>query len=899
MQSWQLAQNATHSLMFIELVKSIALLLAMCYLYGLGDRLHQPIAKKTFSGLLFGGICVVGMHTPLVLGPGVVIDARSVVLGMAGLFGGPFVAGVAATMASVARVWIGGVGVPVGVSVIVLCTAMGLIYRRVHNEALLNVTPLNLAGFGLFIHLASVVVLQFLPQETAQYFNKHLAALYVITFTMATILFGLLLRDLEIHLSAQRSLKETAARLNAITHAIPDVLLILDEQGRYIEVITPENTPSMTVSAQIIGKRMHDVIPTPQADRLLTLIRDTLVSGHMHCVEYEIQTSRGSRHFEGRTQPLGILVNGFSTVIFLARDITERKQSETALRESELRFRSLLRHVPSISVQGYRDDGTTTYWNKASERLYGYLEQEALGRNMLDLIIPTSKHEVVRQNMQQIFSFGQPIPSGEFQLQHKDGSRVDVFSSHTLIEVPGQPSEIFCIDIDITRSKAAENEARYLAFYDALTGLPNRRLLMERLQQAIVNNTESGHSLAVMFVDLDNFKTLNDTRGHAVGDLLLQHVAERLRNGVREQDIVARLGGDEFVVILEDLTGNAIEAAADVRQLGETILAQLRQPYSLAKQNHYFSASIGASIFDDPKVSPDEVLQQADMAMYRAKDKGRNTLCFFNPEMQQAMNRRALLETELHNGLRERQFRLLYQAQVDRDGHVIGAEVLVRWHHPTHGLVAPSEFIPVAEESGLILSLGNWIMEEALHQQARWRLDPQLRTLNLSINVSSRQLLHENFIPQTIALLEKTGADPKRIKLEITESFLLQSVDGAATTMSALQACGLEFSLDDFGTGYSSLSYLKRLPLFEIKIDQDFVRGILQDANDALIAQSIIKLAISLGLHVIAEGVETSEHYLALLDYGCPAFQGYFFARPMALQDFELHVAASNAKHVC
>ncbi|MGC3987808.1 MAG: EAL domain-containing protein [Pseudorhodoferax sp.] len=883
--------------MFIELVKSIALLLALCYLYSLGDRLHQPIAKKVFAGLLFGGICVVGMHTPLVLGPGAVIDARSVVLGMAGLFGGPLVACIAAAMACVARVWIGGVGAPVGVLVIFLCAALGLLYRRARIKALLTVTPLNLAGFGLFVHLGTVVVLQFLPQEIVLDFNKHLAVLYVITFTLTTILFGLLLRDLEGNLSAQRALKETAACLNAIAHAIPDVLLLLDERGRSVEVMAPEHAPSMTTTAQLVGKRLHEVMPIPPAGLLLALIRDTLLSGQMHCVEYEMPTSRGTRHFEGRIQPLGILANGLRTVIFLARDITERKQSETALRESELRFRSLLRNVPSISVQGYRNDGTATYWNKASERLYGYSEQEALGQNLLDLIIPTSMREAVHRNMQQMFSSGRPIPAGEFQFQHKDGSLVDVFSSHMLIEVPEQPPEIFCIDIDISRIKTAENEARYLAFYDSLTGLPNRRLLMERLQQAIANSVESGHPLAVMFVDLDNFKTLNDTRGHAVGDLLLQQVADRLRNGVRQQDMVARLGGDEFVVILEDLGCNSMEAIADVRQRGEAILAQLRQPCSLATQNHCFSASIGVSIVDDPGVSLDEILQQADMAMYRAKDKGRNTLCFFDPEMQRALNRRALLETELHNGLRESQFKLLYQAQVNREGHVTGAEVLVRWHHPAHGLVAPSEFIPLAEESGLILSLGNWIMEEALHQQARWRHDPQFQSLNLSINVSSRQFLHESFVPQTIALLESTGADPRRIKLEITESFLLQSVEGAATTMRALQAYGLQFSLDDFGTGYSSLSYLKRLPLSEIKIDQDFVRGVLQDTNDAFISQSIIELAVNLGLHVIAEGVETIEHYLALLDYGCPAFQGYFFARPMALQDFQQHVAASNAKH--
>ena len=878
--------------MFIELVKGVALLLALCFLHGFNIRVwrQHPWVGQVFSGLIFGGICVVGMLTPVVLMPGVIFDARSVVLSMAGLFGGPLVAGIAALMAATGRLWLGGAGAEVGLMVIGLCTAMGLVYREGRARGRLGVEPVTLALFGLLLHTAVIALFQLLPAEAVQRINQTLTLPYLLTFPPATVVLGLLLHDVEQRMATERALTGTAARLHAITQAIPDVLLVLDAQGRYVEVLSPNDSALVASAPVLVGQRLHDVLPAEQAERFMQLIRDTLQSGQTHSVEYEMQTLSGLRQFEGRTQPLGVQVGGQAAVVFLALDITKRKQAESALRESELRFRSLLRNIPSISVQGYLQDGTTSYWNQASEQLYGYTAEEALGGNLLDLIIPPPMRDGVRAHMQHMFATGEVIPAGELQLQRKDGTPVHVFSSHAYIQVPGHPPEMFCIDIDISGRKAAEDEARYLAFYDALTQLPNRRLLVDRLQQVLVNGARSGLTTAVLFVDLDNFKTLNDTRGHEVGDLLLKDVAQRLRSCVREQDTVARLGGDEFVVVLQNLSSDAPEAAAQARTLGELILAQLRQPYELAGHEHHFTASIGVTLLTHQRDSVDEVLKQADMAMYRAKDDGRNTLRFFDPDMQQAVNRRALLETELHNGLRRAQFLLLYQPQVDSQGRVTGAEALVRWQHPVQGMVPPSEFIPLAEESGLILPLGQWVMETALRQQARWQQDPLFAHLNLAINVSARQFLQDDFVAQVLALVRQTGANPAQIKLELTESLLLDNVDSVIATMRALKAHGLGFSLDDFGTGYSSLSYLKRLPLDQIKIDQGFVRDVLLDASDAAIARSIIALAGSLGLSVIAEGVETTAHHQFLLAHGCQAFQGYLFGRPLTLEDFENRV---------
>ena len=884
--------------MFIELLKGVALLLALCFLHGFSIRVwrQHPRLTQVLSGVIFGSICLVGMFAPVAIQPGVIFDARSVVLSMAGLFGGPWVAGIAAAMALTGRLWLGGAGVEVGLLVIVLCTALGLVYRHGRAKGRVGVEPVALALFGLLLHTTVIALFQLLPVEISQRINDTLTLPYLLTFTPATVVLGLLLRDVEDRMLTEHTLRETAARLHAIAKAIPDVLLVLDAQGRYVEVLSSNSSALAASAPGLVGKRLHEVFPPAQAELFVALIHKTLRSGSTHSLEYEINTPSGLRYFEGRTQPLGVAVRGQATVVFLARDITERKLAEGALRESELRFRSLLLNIPSISVQGYLQDGTTSYWNKASERLYGYPTDEALGRNLLDLIIPHALHDAVRAAVQHMFATGEVIPAGELQMRRKDGSVVDVFSSHAYIKVPGQPPEMFCIDIDISGRKAAEDEARYLAFNDALTQLPNRRLLVDRLQQVLMHSGGSGANTAVLFVDMDNFKTLNDTRGHEVGDLLLREVATRLRHSVREQDTVARLGGDEFVVVLQNLSGEASEAAAQARTLGELILARLRKPYDLAGYDYHCSASLGVTLLGHHHDSVEEVLKQADMAMYRAKDAGRNTLRFFDPDMQQAVNRRAQMEAALHNGLRQSQFLLLYQPQVDAHARITGAEALVRWQHPEQGMVPPSEFIALAEDCGLILPLGDWVMETAMRQQAQWRSDPALQSLCLAINVSARQFLQENFVERVLTLLQRTGADPTSIKLELTESLLLANVDNVIVTMHALRAHGLGFSLDDFGTGYSSLSYLKVLPLDQIKIDQGFVRGVLQNPSDAAIARTIISLADSLGLGVIAEGVETAEHYAFLLEHGCKAFQGYLFDRPLPLDEFERRVKQQAAR---
>jgi diguanylate cyclase (GGDEF)-like protein len=426
--------------------------------------------------------------------------------------------------------------------------------------------------------------------------------------------------------------------------------------------------------------------------------------------------------------------------------------------------------------------------------------------------------------------------------------------------------------------------------------------MLDRLAQALASSARHGRHGALMLIDLDNFKTLNDTLGHAVGDQLLIEVAARLKSSVREGDTVARLGGDEFVVLLEDLDENA-HAAVQAEYVAYKIQTQLGRPYQLdvtldaenpGLRSHHCTSSTGISMFQGNSFGVDELLKRADTAMYQAKAAGRNTLRFFDPAMQDAVKSRADMEVDLRKAVFEDQLVLYYQAQVDSTGRVIGAEALVRWQHPQRGLVPPGEFIPLAEETGLILPLGHWVLHQACIQLATWAAQPEKAHLTVAVNVSARQFSLPSLVEEVLALIEYTGAPANKLKLELTESLLLENTEDIIAKMIALKAKGVGFALDDFGTGYSSLSYLKRLPLDQLKIDQSFVQDIVSDSNDAAIANTIVALGQSLGLSVIAEGVETAGQRDFLESSGCHAFQGYFFSRPIPLEAFETYVASKS-----
>ncbi|NOU00554.1 MAG: EAL domain-containing protein [Gallionella sp.] len=440
---------------------------------------------------------------------------------------------------------------------------------------------------------------------------------------------------------------------------------------------------------------------------------------------------------------------------------------------------------------------------------------------------------------------------------------------------------------DLTEQKAAEKEINDLVFFDTLTGLPNRRMLMDRLKHALALGNRSQRQNALLYINLDNFKTLNDTLGHGKGDLLLQQTSVRLKACIRDCDTVARIGGDEFVVMLEGLHKAAAEAEAEAETIAKKILSSLGRPYHLAETSFQGSASLGIALFAEQPETVEDLLKRADLAMYQAKASGRNTLRFFDPEMQKAAHSRAALEVDLRHAIAENQLELYFQSQVDQDQKIIGAEALIRWNHPTRGLVPPFQFIPLAEEVGLILPIGKWVLERACIQLKLWEKNAQAQHIQLAINVSPLQFRQTDFVEQVEAVLKKNQVVPSHLKIELTESMMFDNIEDTITKMQKLKKVGVRFSMDDFGTGYSSLSYLTRLPLDQLKIDQSFVRNIGVHSNDAVIVQTIIGMTHNLGMTVIAEGVETEAQRSFLEQNGCLNFQGYLFSRPIPLTDFE------------
>jgi diguanylate cyclase (GGDEF)-like protein/PAS domain S-box-containing protein len=566
----------------------------------------------------------------------------------------------------------------------------------------------------------------------------------------------------------------------------------------------------------------------------------------------------------------------------------ERHFADQALLENERRFReqaSLLDKAQDAIIVRRLEDNQVMFWNKSAERLFGWSREEALGRPIKELVYG-DEDATYRMVTEQVLKHGEW--SSEVTVYRKDGSQITVEGRWTLVrDECGKPHSIFSINTDITQRKTAEKEIHDLAFYDTLTKLPNRMLLLDRLKHALASSARSRQYGALMLIDLDNFKNLNDTLGHEKGDLLLQLVGQRLCQNVRESDTVARWGGDEFLMILTDVGEDTEEAAANSEKAAAQILAAINAPYDLTGLEHHTTPSIGVTLFSNQQVSMDELLKQADLAMYQAKGAGRNTIRFFDPDMQAVINERVALESDLRQGLMRDEFVLHYQPQIDSMGRLLGVEALLRWQQPKRGMVSPANFIPLAEETGLILAIGEWALHTACCQLALWGARKETENMTLSVNVSARQFHHPDFADLVIRTLGETGANPYNLKIELTESVLIDDVEDTVAKMNRLKAIGVDFSLDDFGTGYSSLAYLKRLPLGQLKIDQSFVRDVLVDQSDAAIVRTIIALGKSLDLKVIAEGVETKEQRDLLDRDGCTAFQGYMFSRPLPSEQFE------------
>ena len=571
-----------------------------------------------------------------------------------------------------------------------------------------------------------------------------------------------------------------------------------------------------------------------------------------------------------------------------ARDVAEaalaeRKRAEATLQASEERSRIILQYSP-IGILHYDNELVVTYCNDRVARILQVQREGLLGFDMKTLgdqrVVPALRAAIDGK---------EGAYEGEFVLRQNEAKVWVALSCIPFRSDLGPDEGGIAFVEDITDRRRSEEEIRNLAYFDSLTRLPNRRLMLDRLGHAMTAGNRSREFGALMILDLDHFKSINDTQGHDVGDRLLLEVAQRVSACVRQGDTVSRLGGDEYVILLEALGTTEQAAAANAENVAEKIRLAINLPYVLggSEAEYFNTTSIGLTLFCGQGDAAETLLKQADLALYQAKGAGRNAVRFFNPAMQLAIETRTTLTGALRRGLDRGEFRLHYQPQVDRDGRLIGAEALIRWLSPDQGMISPAQFIPLAEESGLILLLGQWVLDTACAQLKAWSHDVYTRALRLSVNVSARQFHQPDFVKHVRQSLLASGADPARLKLELTESVVLDNVDIVVSRMRQMNALGVGFALDDFGIGYSSLSYLKRLPLDQVKIDQSFVRDIPGDPNDVAIVRAILAMSHSLGLDVIAEGVETEEQRDFLAQHNCQGYQGYLFSKPLPIEEFE------------
>jgi diguanylate cyclase (GGDEF)-like protein/PAS domain S-box-containing protein len=705
-----------------------------------------------------------------------------------------------------------------------------------------------------------------------------------------------LLRNLELRLQASAGrlklmqkdadLKLLTERLTALIEAIPDAIFFKDGRGRWLITNEPAKRMFKLQDIKWRGKtdmELADARPEFRAIYEKALITDerTWEAGDLTLFQEHVTDEDGLMHcYEIRKMPLYGNDGRRKALVVIGRDVTEHVKAELELQIAAAAFEV------QEGIMITDAENRILRVNRAFVALTGYSAEESLGRTPSMLSSGRQNAEFYQDMWKELDH--NKYWQGEIWNRRKNGELFPVWLTITaLLDVDGGVRNYVGAFSDITQYKKAEEEIHNLAFYDYLTGLPNRRLLLDRLQQALVASARHNLHGAILFIDLDNFKVLNDTRGHAVGDLLLIEVAKRLSESVRGEDTVSRLGGDEFVVMLESLSAETRQAASQAEFVGEKILDALNQPYILGASEHFSSPSIGISMFRGEVEAVEDILKHADTAMYQAKQSGRNTMRFFDPAMQEALESHILIEADLRQALSKQQLVLEYQMQVDGFGQVFGAELLLRWKHPVHGIIPPLEFIPVAEESDLIISIGTWLLQMACSQLKQWEQLPHTRELRLAVNISARHFRQINFVEQLSAILVQYAINPSLLELELTESLVLADIDDTVDKMQALNALGVRFSLDDFGTGHSSLAELKRLPIDQIKIDRGFVRDITTDLNDATIVQTIIAMAGTLRLDLIAEGVETAAQLQFLKLHGCNKFQGYLFGKAVPLAEFE------------
>lgn len=692
--------------------------------------------------------------------------------------------------------------------------------------------------------------------------------------------FNHLIRKMELH---DEELKESEARFRTLTEMSSDFYWESDQEHRYISrtFSKHQSVDIKDLTNSLIGFQLW-LAPGVEIEALtLEKLRQQL-DQHLPFREVELLTQPAQAPVEYLSisgDPVFNINGKFQGYRGIAKNITVRKQAEAEFRLAASAFDTQEAMIITDAK------GMILRVNKAFTQNMGYSPEEIIGKTPNHLKSGSHDHHFYQAMWKSIHDHGSW--QGEILDRHKNGEMLPYWLVISAVKNKEQKvTHYIGAHYDLRERKLAAERINHLSYFDQLTGLPNRQLLIDRIRQNMSNSSRNHSYCALLSVDID-LKGINDLLGHEIGDQLILQVAERLNRCVREGDTVARIGGDEFIVMLAGLSTNQAEAASHTEEMATRIRNTLNEVYQFEHCAHHSISSIGVSLFKAHDLGVEDLLKQVNLAMGRAKEEAKSGVCFFDPAMEIAVMKRASMENDLHTAIAEGQFQLYYQAQFVDNARLVGAEVLLRWQHPDRGMISPADFIPLAEETGLILPLGEWVLESACQQLALWQNHAETEHLTLAVNVSAHQFRQKDFVQQVVDILSRSNANPHRLKLELTESLLVSEIESVIETMFTLKAKGISFALDDFGTGYSSLSYLKRLPLDQLKIDQSFVRDVLNNPNDATIVKTIIALGQSLGLSVIAEGVEFAEQRDFLLQADCHAYQGYFFSKPIAIDTFE------------
>ncbi len=667
------------------------------------------------------------------------------------------------------------------------------------------------------------------------------------------------------------------ARLQALVDSIPDLIFVFDEEGRFAFVHPSDETQLVGAPEKLVGFHYSEVLPEELAGRFNSIRSEVVTSGSNHQFDYQHMSDGKARDFETRVSVLPGMEGHHNGFLAVVRDVTERRLYETELRIASTAFET------HLGIMITDDAGVILRANRAFTRITGYEEHEVMGNTPRILQSGLQDEEFYNHLWSRVQAVG--TWEGEIWNRRKNG---EVFAEWlTITAVYGESGALknyVGTFHDITRRKEAEREIHRLAFYDSLTGLANRALLEERIADVCAANDRQNTHAALLYLDIEQFRALNDARGYGAGDLVLKSLSARLASLVRETDTLARIGGDEFVLLLTGLHASKEIAARSAEGVASKVLEAFSLPVELQNQRIQIEVSVGISMLGGRVAQCSQQLQKAEQATQQAKERARSRgerrVAFFDPEIQEKLVQQVLLEEELRKALACNELMVFFQPQITNPDELSGYEVLLRWQHPQRGLVSPGVFIPIAEQSRLIVPIGLWVLQQACESLGAWQSDPLRRALSLAVNVSIVQFQSDDFIEQLASILEKTGAPPHLLKLEVTESLLMDDPERITDIMNRLRSMGIRFSLDDFGTGYSSMSYLNRLPLDQIKIDQSFIREVTTSPASAAIVDSTIGLAKGLGLEVIAEGVETEAQREWLVAHGCLHFQGYLFGRP-------------------